>query len=141
MPIYLDNAATANPKAPGVAEAMARSLTDCNANPGHGGHRLAVQATISVYEARSALAKLLGVADPTRLVFTAGATASLNQAIWASLPGAGQVLCSTWEHNAVLRPLAAWRRRTGGSVVALPPSDGQPLTVDDSDVVIASNLA
>ncbi len=130
MPIYLDNAATANPKAPGVAEAMARSLTDCNANPGHGGHRLAVRATVAVYEARAALAALLGVADPARLIFTSGATAALNQAIWASLPGSGQVLCSVWEHNAVLRPLAAWRRRTGGSVVALPPGDGRPLTVE-----------
>ncbi len=130
MPIYLDNAATANPKAPGLAAAMARSLSDCNANPGHGGHRLAVRATIAVYEARAALAALLGVADPTRLVFTAGATAALNQAIWASLPGPGEVLCSAWEHNAVLRPLAAWRRRTGGSVLVLPPSGGQPLSVE-----------
>ena len=130
--IYLDNAATANPKAPGVGEAMARSLSDCNANPGHGGHRLAVGATLAVYAARASLARLLGVSDPSRLVFTSGATAALNQAIWGSLPAhGGHVVCSPWEHNAVLRPLWAWRSRGGGAVTVLPARDGGTISTDD----------
>jgi cysteine desulfurase family protein len=129
--IYLDNAATANPKAPGVAAAMARSLEDCNANPGHGAHRLAMAAAIAVLEARAALAELLGVGDPRRVVFTAGATAALNQAILGSLPQGGHVICTTWEHNAVLRPLWAWRRQRGGRVTVLRPRPGRPLGVGD----------
>lgn len=120
--IYLDNAATANPKAPGVGEAMVRSLDRYNANPGHAGHRLAVEATLAVFGARAALARLLGVADPARLVFTSGATAALNQAIGGSLPATGgHAICTTWEHNAVLRPLWEWQRRAGGTVTVLPP--------------------
>ena len=140
--IYLDNAATANPKAPGVAEAMARSLQDCNANPGHGGHRLAVQATLAVYAARASVARLLGVADPSRLVFTAGATAALNQAIWGTLPArGGHVICSTWEHNAVLRPLWEWRRRSGGTVTVLPARDGRTVDLDDLEHAVRPDTA
>lgn len=131
MPVYLDNAATANPKAPGVGEAMLRSLGPCNANPGHGAHRAAVQAAVEVHEARVAVARLLGVRDPRRLVFTPGATAGLNQAIWGSLTGSGHVLCSTWEHNAVLRPLWAWRRRTAGQVEVLPGTLVRPVAPED----------
>lgn len=140
--IYLDNAATANPKAPGVAEAMVRSLTDLNANPGHGGHHLAVKATLEVFAARSALARLFGVPDPARLVFTAGATAALNQAITGSLPdGGGNVICSTWEHNAVLRPLYAWARRTGGTVTVLPAGPRDPLEPADVAAAIRPDTA
>jgi cysteine desulfurase/selenocysteine lyase len=144
MTVYLDNAATANPKAPGVGEAMLRALGDCNGNPGHGAHRLAARALLEVYAARAALADLLGVDDPARLVFTGGATAALNQAIIGCLAeepraahvrpgGPGHVICSPWEHNAVLRPLWAWQARTGGAVTVLPPGTGgavSPLDVE-----------
>lgn len=140
--IYLDNAATANPKAPGVGEAMARSLQDFNANPGHGGHHLAVQTTLAVYSARASVARLLGVADPSRLVFTSGATAALNQALWGSLPArGGHVICSTWEHNAVLRPLWEWQRRTGGSVTVLPPGDQQTFGLSDLENALRPDTA
>jgi len=139
--IYLDNAATANPKAPGVAEAMARSLGEYNANPGHGGHHLAVRATLAVYAARASLARLLGVADPSRLIFTSGATAALNQGITGSLPGAGHVICSTWEHNAVLRPLWAWGRRTGGTVTVLPAAPDRPVSPDEVERAIRPDTA
>ena len=140
--IYLDNAATANPKAPGVAAGMARSLGDLNANPGHGGHRLALAATLAVYEARERLARLLGVRDPARLVFTAGATAALNQAIWGSLPpGPAHVICTTWEHNAVLRPLWEWRRRTGGTVTVLPPGTDGPFALERLEAAITPDTA
>ena len=36
--IYLDNAATSCPKAPGVGEAMARFVGEQAANPGRAGH-------------------------------------------------------------------------------------------------------
>ena len=39
--IYLDNAATSFPKAPGVSAAMAAFLDQSAGNPGRAGHRLA----------------------------------------------------------------------------------------------------
>ena len=59
-PVYLDHAATSFPKAPGVAEAVARCVSTSAGNPGRGGHRLAVAAAREVEEAREEAARLLG---------------------------------------------------------------------------------
>ena len=42
--IYLDNAATSFPKAPGVGKAAAYFIANDAANPGRAGHRMAVAA-------------------------------------------------------------------------------------------------
>ena len=121
---------------------MTRSLEGCNANPGQGGHRLAVSATIAVYAARASLARLLRIADPSRLVLASGATAALNQAIRGSLPdSSAHVICSTWEHNAVLRPLWEWRRRTGGTVTIVPPRNGYAVCPEDLERAIRPETA
>ncbi|MEM4724799.1 MAG: aminotransferase class V-fold PLP-dependent enzyme, partial [Candidatus Hadarchaeum sp.] len=69
--IYFDNAATTWPKPSGVAEAVVNFLLNVGGSPGRSGHRLAVEANRIVYDAREALAKLFGVEDPLRIIFTA----------------------------------------------------------------------
>lgn len=101
--IYLDNAATAFPKSEGVLQAVIRAFTQCG-NGGRGGHALSMKATETVFACRVALADLFG-AEPEGVVLTCGATAALNMAIKGLAPERGGVLCSTLEHNAVLRPL------------------------------------
>ncbi len=132
--IYIDNAATSFPKAPGVAEAMVRTLTDAGGNPGRSGHVLAVAAQGVVNETRRRLGALLGAPDPSRLVFTANATDALNQALFGLLRPGERVVTTSLEHNAMVRPLAALARR-GVTVeqVACAP-DG---TVDLDDLVRA----
>jgi cysteine desulfurase family protein len=105
--IYLDNAATSFPKAPGVAEAMVRALSEAGGNPGRSGHALAVAAQGVVNETRRRLAALLGAPDPSRVVFTASATDALNQALFGLLRPGERVVTTSMEHNAVVRPLAA----------------------------------
>ena len=86
--IYLDNAATSFPKAPQVAQAMAGALEKAGANPGRAGHRLALAAGRIVWGCREQLAALLGVADPSRVVFCQSCTDALNTAIHGILrPG------------------------------------------------------
>ncbi|MGE5589936.1 MAG: aminotransferase class V-fold PLP-dependent enzyme [Bacillota bacterium] len=118
--IYLDNAATTNPKAPGVVEAVSRSLTEWNGNPGHGGHRLSVQAARVVEEARLAAASLLGISDDSRLAFTLNATDSLNLVLQSFLRPGARVITSSFEHNAVWRPLHQLRSQ-GVQFYAVPP--------------------
>ena len=125
--IYLDHAATSHPKPPEVVAAVARTLSEANGSPGRGSHRLAVAAARLVFEARENLAGLLGVPDSARLIFTSSATDGLNAAIHGTLTGPGEAVCSAYEHNAVLRPLAAWARRTGGRVRVVAPGGGGPL--------------
>ena len=109
--IYLDYAATSYPKAPGVAEAMQRALSEAGGNPGRSGHALAVAAQAVVNDTRRRLAALLGAADPQRIVFTANTTAAINQALFGLLCPGDRVLSSSTEHNAMVRPLAALAER------------------------------
>ncbi len=109
--IYLDNAATSRPKPPEVLQAMTDFMNNVCANSGRSGHRLAIQASRIVYEAREAVAKVFNVADPLRVVFTMNATESLNLAINGALRSGDHVITSSMEHNSVMRPLRAMESR------------------------------
>ncbi|MBQ4426732.1 MAG: aminotransferase class V-fold PLP-dependent enzyme [Oscillospiraceae bacterium] len=103
--IYLDSAATTLRKPPEVVNAAARAITTLG-SPGRGGHDLAMRAAECAYTCRERAARLFNVENPENVVFTMNATHALNIAI-NSLVGRGdRVLISSWEHNAVLRPLA-----------------------------------
>ena len=115
--IYLDNAATSFPKAPGVLEAMARFLAEDAANPGRAGHRMAVAVEEMIDRTRLEIARLVNAPDPERVVFTLNTTDALNIAIKgvvASCAGSGRkphVITTALEHNSVSRPLQAMSDR------------------------------
>ncbi|KPJ54469.1 hypothetical protein AMJ39_00075 [candidate division TA06 bacterium DG_24] len=103
--IYADNAATSFPKAPGVADAMRDYLDRIGASPGRSAHRLSIEAARIVFEARETLAALLGMDDSSRMIFTPGATFGINAALLGLLRHGDEVIASSMEHNAVMRPL------------------------------------
>lgn len=103
--VYFDNAATSFPKSDTVFAAMKNAFYTCG-NSGRGGHALALNATETVYDCREALARLFG-AEAENVALTSGATLALNMAIKGLAADGDTVLCSTLEHNAVLRPLYA----------------------------------
>ena len=103
--IYLDNAATSWPKPPEVLKAMTDSLEKAGGNPGRSGHRLSIAAARIIYDVREDLAGFFGVEDPLRVIFTCNATQALNLAIRGILKPGDQVVASSMEHNAVMRPL------------------------------------
>ena len=104
--IYFDNAATSFPKPPEVAEAMRRFLAEDAANPGRGGHRMAVRAERLLDDVRLKLTRLVNGSDPNRLIFTLNCTDALNIAIHGVLGDAGgHVVTTVLEHNSVSRPL------------------------------------
>lgn len=109
--IYLDNAATSWPKPDCVLDALTRYLRDGGASPGRSGHRLAQAAERLRLDAREALAELLGVRDPLRIVFTLNATMALNVALHGLLKRGAHVVTTGMEHNAVMRPLRALEER------------------------------
>ena len=132
MPIYFDNAATSHPKPECVIRAVQRAMTETNANPGRSGHRAAIEAGRVVLLARERLAKLLGAADPMRVVHCFNCTDALNLAIKGSLRVGDHVVATQLEHNSVLRVLAALaaRGRIALTLVA-PRPDG---FVDPGDI-------
>lgn len=129
--IYLDNAATSFPKPPQVLQAMTGVMEKFGANPGRGGHRLALQAGRVVERCREIAAELLGVSSPERLIFTRCCTESLNLAITGTVKPGDEVICSHAEHNAVMRVLARLVSRGVITVKVLQP-DAQGLLTPDA---------
>lgn len=76
--IYLDHAAT-TPLAPGVAELMNRLLREVPGNPSSA-HAWGQMAQAQVDEAAQSLAELIG-ATPEEIIWTSGATESINLAL------------------------------------------------------------
>ncbi len=122
--IYLDNAATSWPKAPGVARAVAAALNYPSGNPGRTSHRVADEAAMRIQECRENLAQLFGIANPLRICFAANTTEALNIAIKGVLVPGDHVVCSSMEHNSVWRPLCALRCRGVHVSVARAAADG-----------------
>jgi len=118
--IYLDNAATSFPKAPGVAEAVLRALTEVGTNPGRASHRFAQEGSRLLFQAREACARMVGSRTPERLVFTKNATEALNLAILGRVPAGGSVALSGLEHNAVMRPLRHLEATRGVRLLLVP---------------------
>lgn len=105
--IYLDNAATTYPKPPSVTMAVSDALRRYGANPGRGGHPMAMATAEQVFACREEAAVLFGASDPTHVIFTANCTAALNTVIHGLLKNGGHAVISDLEHNAVIRPLSA----------------------------------
>ncbi len=112
--IYLDHAATSFPKPPEVVAGVCNCLQSCAGNAGRGGYRSSIQAAELLYDCRAAAAKLFGAASPEQVIFTAGATAAINQAVRGSLRPGDHVLISDLEHNAVYRPV--WKLAKEGKI-------------------------
>lgn len=103
--IYLDQASTSFPKAPGTAEAMSRFITECGCNIARGGYAGAYSAEELVFDTRTLVKQLFGGGDEKNVVFTKNVTESLNILLKGFLRPGDHVLVSSMEHNAVMRPL------------------------------------
>lgn len=129
--IYMDNAATSWPKPPAVLEAMAAYQEGVGASAGRGGYRRAVEASRLIFDAREAVARLFGVADSRRVIFTLNCTDGLNVALWGHLNSGDHVVTTAMEHNSVARPLNHLKRERGIEVTYVPCSPEGLLDPDD----------
>jgi cysteine desulfurase family protein len=109
--IYLDNAATSWPKPPQVLKAMTDVLERAGGNPGRSGHRLSITAARVMYDTREDIARFFGISDPLRVIFTGNATHAINLALRGMLKPGDQVVTSSIEHNAVMRPLRSLEKQ------------------------------
>jgi selenocysteine lyase/cysteine desulfurase len=103
--IYFDNGATTYPKPSNVTLAVNNATRYFGANPGRGGHKLAIKASEIVYDARKAVGNFFGVSDAEKVIFTLNCTTALNTVIKGLLKKGDHVIISSYEHNAVVRPL------------------------------------
>ena len=137
--IYLDQAATSFPKAPGTADAMYRYMTGCGCNVNRGSYAGAYSAEELVYDTRMQLCRLFGAgdvtADPKNVVFTKNVTESLNFLIKGLLRPGNHVLVSSMEHNAVMRPLVQLEKQ-GIRFTRVPCSDDGSMDPADLERLI-----
>ena len=103
--IYLDQASTSFPKAPGVAQAMMDYLTMNGSNVNRGCYSSAYSAEEVIYETRQLLAELFHFSRCKNVIFTPNITTSLNFILKGLLKPGNLILVSAMEHNAVMRPI------------------------------------
>lgn len=104
--IYFDNAAGSYPKPERVRQAVMSAFERYGANPGRGAYALSRDTSRHLSQARAELAGFFGCPLEERMVFTSGATESLNMAIKGFLKKGDHVAYSGMEHNAARRPIA-----------------------------------
>ena len=106
--VYLDSAATTQ-KPRVVIERISRYYKEENANVRRGIYRLAEHATKEYEAAREKVARFIGARDAQEIVFTKGATESVNiVAHGFSLGSDDEIVITEMEHHSNLVP---WQRR------------------------------
>jgi len=142
--IYLDYAAT-TPVDPRVLEAMVPYFCEIFSNPSSK-HSCGRKATEAVDRSRRSIADLLGVGDPSEIIFTSGASEANNLAIKGlaeCFDEPRHFITSSFEHKATLnamKSLEVWGHRV---TYVSPGRDGvvNPQSVIDamrSDTVLVS---
>lgn len=131
--VYLDSGATAQ-KPECVINEIDRLHRELNANVHRGVHYLSEQATDRFEAARERVRQFIGAASASEIVFTSGATASLNlvAASWceADLRRGDNIVVSEMEHHSNLVPWYMAAQRFGAELRVLRFDDSGALRYD-----------
>lgn len=119
---YLDSAATTQ-KPVQVLEAVDRFYRTMNANVHRGAHTLSAEATEAYEGARAKVASFINAGSPDEVVFSRGATTSLNHIAYGwglnHLSEGDRVVLTVMEHHANVVPWQLAARYTGIELVYL----------------------
>ena len=137
--IYLDSGATAQ-KPRRVIECVERIYSMQNANIHRGVHRLSEEATELYEQARERVREFIGAAEREQVIFTAGATASINTVAyaWAErfLREGDNIIISEMEHHSNIVPWQLQAERRGAEIRVLPFVDDGRLRVELLDELL-----
>ena len=124
--VYLDSGATAQ-KPLCVTETVERLHNQLNANIHRGVHHLSAEATALYEQARERVRSFIGAAEREEIIFTSGATASINTVAYAwgldNLSAGDNVVVSEMEHHSNLVPWQQIALRKGAELRVLPFDD------------------
>ena len=116
---YFDNAATSFPKPKEVGGEVLRYLNEIGGPYGRSFYGRAFEASGVVEDTRSLLAYKFG-ADADNLVFTSNATSAINTVLKGMELREKEVLISSLEHNAVMRPLKVLEKKSSLKIIQIP---------------------
>ena len=136
---YLDSGATAQ-KPRCVVERMSELLLNDNANIHRGVHLLSEEMTARYEEAREVVRTFIGAAHREEVVFTSGATMSLNlvASSWCEkhLGEGDNIVVSHIEHHSNIVPWQLAAERKGAELRVIPVADDGSLMLDALDSLI-----
>ena len=137
--VYLDSGATAQ-KPLQVIERVDDMLRMHNANIHRGVHHLSEQATEMYEAARESVRRFIGAECREEVIFTAGATASLNTVAYAwsekFLHEGDNIIISEMEHHSNIVPWQVMAERKGAEIRVLPFDDDGRLKVEELDSLL-----
>jgi cysteine desulfurase/selenocysteine lyase len=141
--VYLDSAATSL-KPVCVIEALAEHYRSRSANVHRGLHRLAEEATEAYEQARERLARFIHAPAARQVIFTHGATESINLVAhsWGRTnlgPGA-EVVVTEMEHHANLVPWQQAAAQTGATLRSAPITDDGQLDLAALDRLLTPRV-
>ena len=136
---YLDSGATAQ-KPRCVVERMSELLLNDNANIHRGVHLLSEEMTVRYEEAREVVRSFIGAECREEIVFTSGATMSLNLVASSYcekfLHKGDNVVVSHIEHHSNIVPWQLATERKGAELRVIPVDDNGALMLDTLDSLI-----
>ena len=131
--VYLDSGATAQ-KPSAVIETVDRLHRELNGNIHRGVHFFSEETTAAYEAARAEIADFIGAAEKEEIIFTAGATASLNAVAYAwggrFVHAGDNIVVSEMEHHSNLVPWQMLAERQGAELRMLPFDDSGALRTD-----------
>ena len=137
--VYFDSGATAQ-KPEVVINTTDRLMRECNANIHRGVHYLSGTMTAKYEEARETVRRFIGAEYKEEVIFTAGATASINLVAYAwsarNLREGDNIVVSEMEHHSNIVPWQLAAERYGAELRVLPFDDRGELRVDMLDSLI-----
>lgn len=147
--VYLDNAATTNPKPKAVIDAMVKYLEEVGASPGRGGYRSSLEAGRILYDTRIKLKKLFNAPDEEHIIFTHNITYGLNFVLMGFLEKNDHVITTSMEHNSVIRPLRFLEKTRGikltiikgDSKGRIDPQDLKKALRDDTKMIVITHAS
>ena len=137
--VYFDSGATAQ-KPLSVINLTDKLYRECNANIHRGVHHLSGQMTDMYEAARERVREFIGAEHREEVVFTAGATASINLVAYAwsekFLQEGDNIVVSEMEHHSNIVPWQLACQRKGAELRVLPFDDEGALRVDMLDSLV-----
>lgn len=146
--IYLDNAATTRNKPECVYDAFNQYVREIAVSPGRGSYSLGIEASRMLYQSRKTVGSFFGLAKNTNVVFTKNSTEAINLFFRGYLTQGDHVVITTYEHNAVLRPICEMQEEgiITYSIIGREDLEGDPEYIyakycTESTKVFATTLA
>ena len=132
--VYLDNAATSQ-KPKQVIDAISDYYSNYNANVHRGIHTLSEEATKLYEDSRKKIAEFIGASHPEEIIFTKGATESLNRVAFSwglkNLNKDDVILLGDFEHHSNVVPWQIVAEKTGAKLEYMDSDENGEITLDE----------